>query len=149
MTRIGLGIGIAVVATLAVVACSESTAPSIPQPGSYSLVAVNGSPLPVALMPAGCPGSIVDGTLAVDSVQQFHAHINWSGACPPDPPSPGVWDCLGNMPSPQTPTMDLVGLDKFPGECRLRVTGFGSQIQARWVGADSAIWGDPHFTFTH
>lgn len=131
----------------AVVGCHDATKPDIPLAGRYQLVAVNGRSLPVGLTPNGCPASITGGSLALDSLGLFNCHIDWSGSCPPTPPSAGSWDCRGVMPSTRAPKMDLTGVSALPGLCTIRVTGFPPRAELRWTGVDSAVWGDPRFTF--
>jgi len=134
--------------TVLVLACHDTTQPSTPEAGRYQLATVNGRALPVPLMPNGCPASITGGTFAFDSVGRFNGHIDWSGSCPPTPPSPGIWDCGGVMPATLAPTMDLTGLNSYRGLCTVRVTGYPQRLDVGWTGVDSAVWGDPRFTFT-
>ena len=137
---------VAMFAVVVVVACSETTAPTTIQPGVYPLVGVNGKPLPVQLMPNGCPASFTSGVLTLAATGAFNVTLNWQGNCPGAPLVLSAIHCSGAYTPAAATSFALTGTVSGGGiTCEFDVTGNGTHVEGRLVGADKGIWGNPSF----
>ena len=132
---------------LLVLGCTDPQKTTVPDVGYYPLASVDGQSLPAARTPNGCPASFTGGGANLTSLS-FDIELAWTGSCPPSPPASSSWHCVGVPPTVITAEVEFSGL-VTPGTptvaCTFRIAGYGDRLAGRFVGADSAIWGDPHF----
>lgn len=141
-------------AILLLVACADSTGPTMPQAGYYSLRTVDGHALPAARVMNGMPLTIIGGFVylresagSFDVGIAFHAEFQDSVLGWVD--TDATVSCQGSwLPVSGITSVSLHGTDPLGDVgCIFEVTGRGAELSGRWGGANRDIWGDPDFGF--